>query len=61
MSSTYVSLNKTLKQGYASVNPTPNGPAVPEKLVEWFANYNSAHPHSTMGNRSPDEFREHTD
>jgi len=48
---------KTFERDYASVNPTPDGPAVLEKLVEWFADYNTVHPHSALKYRSPNEFR----
>lgn len=48
---------KTFKRDYASVNPTPDGPTVLEKLVEWFADYNTIHPHSALKYRSPNEFR----
>ncbi len=52
---------KTFKRDYVSVNPVPNGPVVLEQLVNWFADYNSVHPHSALGYRSPDEFREEID
>ena len=52
---------KTIKRDYASVNPTPDGPTVLEKLVEWFADYNTVHPHSALKYRSPNEFREEND
>jgi putative transposase len=52
---------KTFKRDYVAINPTPDGPAVLQKLVDWFSDYNSVHPHSALGYRSPDEFRDETD
>ena len=46
---------KTMKRGYVSVNPVPDGPAELEQLVKWFDDYNTVHPHSALGYRSPDE------
>lgn len=52
---------KTFKRDYVFVNPTPDGPTVLEQLLRWFTDYNSVHPHSALGYRSPDEFREKQD
>lgn len=52
---------KTFKRDYVSINPTPDGPTVLGKLLEWFTDYNSVHPHSALSYRSPDEFREKSD
>lgn len=48
---------KTFKRDYVSVNPTPDGPTVLEQMVRWFDDYNTVHPHSALGYRSPEEFR----
>jgi putative transposase len=52
---------KTFKRDYVSVNPVPDGPTVLEQLVKWFDDYNTVHPHSALGYRSPNEFREEDD
>ena len=49
---------KTFKRDYVSVNPLPDAPTVLEQLVKWFDDYNTVHPHSALGYRSPEEFRE---
>jgi len=49
---------KTFKRDYVSVNPVPDGPTVLEQLLKWFDDYNTVHPHSALGYRSPEEFRE---
>ena len=52
---------KTFKRDYASVNPTLDGPTMLEKLVEWFADYDTVHPQSALKCCSPNEFREGND
>jgi len=32
-----------------------------EKLVKYFDDYNTVHPHSALGYRSPEQFREEKD
>ncbi len=52
---------KTIKRDYVSVNPTPDAHTVMQQLVNWFADYNSVHPHSALRYLSPNEFREDDD
>lgn len=52
---------KTMKRDYVLVNPVPDGPTVLQQLVKWFDDYNTVHPHSALGYRSPEEFRENND
>jgi putative transposase len=48
---------KTMKRDYVSINQTPNAVTVLNRLGDWFADYNLVHPHSSLGYRSPQEFR----
>lgn len=48
---------KTLKRDYARVSPCPDAVTVLRRLDGWFEHYNTVHPHSALGYRSPREFR----
>jgi putative transposase len=39
---------KTFKRDDVRVNPRPDAISVPQRLVEWFEDYNTAHPHSGL-------------
>jgi transposase InsO family protein len=47
---------KTFKRDYVRVNPLPNAETVLRLLDRWFEDYNTNHPHSRLGMRSPGEF-----
>lgn len=48
---------KTFKRDYAQVRPRPDAVTVIGQLDQWFAHYNTVHPHKSLGYRSPCEFR----
>jgi putative transposase len=48
---------KTFKRDYAQVRPRPDAVTVIGQLDQWFAHYNTVHPHKSLGYRSPREFR----
>jgi len=48
---------KTFKRDYAGVRPLPDAATVLAQLGDWFEHYNTAHPHKSLGYRSPREFR----
>jgi putative transposase len=47
---------RTLKRDYARVSPLPDAATVIAQLPQWFAHYNTVHPHKALGYRSPREF-----
>ena len=47
---------KTFRRDYVRCNPLPDAAAVLAKLDGWFKDYNTIHPHSSLGMRSPLEF-----
>ncbi len=49
---------KTLKQDYAKMANWPGSKTVIAQLKDWFADYNSYHPHSALGYLPPILFRE---
>jgi len=49
---------KTFKRDYARISPRPDAASVLRQLDDWFAHYNTVHPHKALGYRSPREFRE---
>lgn len=48
---------KTFKRDYVHVGDVSSAQVVLQRLPEWFADYNSVHPHKALGMRSPAEFR----
>lgn len=48
---------KTFKRDYVYVNDVSSAEVVLKALPNWFADYNTAHPHKALGMRSPSEFR----
>lgn len=48
---------KTFKRDYVRVNPIPTAPAALAAVDRWMEDYNTEHPHSQLGYRSPREFR----
>jgi len=47
---------KTFKCDYVRVNPRPDAISVPQRLGEWFEDYNTIHLHSALRMPSPREF-----
>lgn len=47
---------KTFKRDYVRVNPLPDATIVLRLLDGWFEDYNTNHPHSRLGMRSPRKF-----
>ena len=47
---------KTFKRDYVRVTPIPDAPTVPAFVDSWMADYNTVHPHSRLGYRSPREY-----
>ncbi|MGE2290852.1 IS3 family transposase [Escherichia coli] len=47
---------KTIKRGYISIMPKPDGLTAAKNLAEAFEHYNEWHPHSALGYRSPREY-----
>jgi putative transposase len=50
---------KTFKRDYARVGSRPDADSVLRQLDDWFAHYNTVHPHKALGYRSPREFQRH--
>jgi putative transposase len=47
---------RTFKRDYVRVSPCPDAETVIAQLPKWFEHYNTVHPHSALGYRSPREF-----
>ena len=47
---------KTFKRDYVRVNPIPDAPAALALIDCWMEDYNTVHPHSRLGYRSPREY-----
>ncbi len=47
---------KTIKRGYISIMPKPDGLTAAKNLAGAFEHYNEWHPHSALGYRSPREY-----
>jgi transposase InsO family protein len=47
---------KTFKRDYVRVNPIPDAAAALARIATWMEDYNTAHPHSRLGYRSPREY-----
>jgi putative transposase len=47
---------KTFKRDYVRVNPIPDAPTALSHIDHWMEDYNSEHPHSRLGYRSPREY-----
>src|SRR5437660_4363036 len=47
---------KTFKRDYVRVNPIPNAAAALALINRWMEDYNTVHPHSRLGYRSPREY-----
>ena len=47
---------KTFKRGYVRVNPVPDAVAALAQIDLWMEDYNTMHPHSRLGYRSPREY-----
>jgi putative transposase len=47
---------KTFKRDYVRVNPIPNAAAALALIDHWIEDYNTMHPHSRLGYRSPREY-----
>lgn len=47
---------RTFKRDYVRVSPCPDAQTVMAQLSKWFQHYNTVHPHSALGYRSPREF-----
>ena len=47
---------KTLKRDYVRVSPIPNAAAALALIDHWMEDYNTVHPHSQLGYRSPREY-----
>ncbi|MCA3638320.1 MAG: transposase, partial [Methylobacterium sp.] len=47
---------RTFKRDYVRVSPRPDARTVIAQLPRWFDHYNTVHPHSALGYRSPREF-----
>ena len=47
---------KTFKRDYVRVNPIPNAAAALALIDRWMKDYNTVHPHSRLGYRSPREY-----
>ena len=47
---------KTFKRDYVRVNPIPNAAAALTLIDRWMEDYNTVHPHSRLGYRSPREY-----
>lgn len=48
---------KTFERDYAWVRPRPDAATIIAQLADWFEQYNTVHPHKSLGCRSPREFR----
>ena len=47
---------KTFKRDYVRVNPIPDAAAALALIDSWMEDYNTVHPHSRLGYRSPREY-----
>ena len=47
---------KTFKRDYVRVTPIPNATAALALIDHWMEDYNTMHPHSRLGYRSPREY-----
>lgn len=47
---------KTFKRDYVRVNPIPDAATALELIDRWMEDYNTVHPHSRLGYRSPREY-----
>jgi transposase InsO family protein len=47
---------KTFKRDYVRVNPIPDACTALLRIDHWMEDYNSEHPHSRLGYRSPREY-----
>jgi putative transposase len=47
---------KTFKRDYVRVSPIPHAPAALAQIDLWMEDYNTVHPHSRLGYRSPREY-----
>ncbi|WP_342739700.1 integrase core domain-containing protein [Bradyrhizobium sp. B117] len=47
---------KTFKRDYVGVNPIPDASTALQRIDQWMEDYNSDHPHSRLGYRSPREY-----
>ena len=47
---------KTFKRDYVQVRPVPNAAAALALIDNWMEDYNTVHPHSRLGYRSPREY-----
>jgi transposase InsO family protein len=47
---------KTFKRDYVRVNPIPDARTALSRIDHWMEDYNSEHPHSRLGYRSPREY-----
>jgi hypothetical protein len=47
---------KTFKRDYVRVNPIPDARTALLRIDHWMEDYNSEHPHSRLGYRSPREY-----
>ena len=47
---------KTFKRDYVRVNPIPDAAAALTLIDSWMEDYNTVHPHSRLGYRSPREY-----
>jgi putative transposase len=47
---------KTFKRDYVRVNPIPDATTALEQIDLWMEDYNTMHPHSQLGYRSPREY-----
>ena len=47
---------KTFKRDYVRVNPVPDAVAALAQIDLWMEDYNTMHPHSRLGYRSPREY-----
>ena len=47
---------KTFKRDYVRVSPVPNAAAALALIDSWMEDYNTVHPHSRLGYRSPREY-----
>ena len=53
MAETFV---KTFKRDYVRISPIPNAAATLAAIDYWIEDYNTVHPHSRLGYRSPREY-----
>ena len=47
---------KTFKRDYVRVNPIPDAATALARIELWMEDYNTMHPHSRLGYRSPREY-----